>query len=171
MNGVAREVLRAPHPVLSKAAEVVDPTDPFVVSAAADLLTTLREIGKPSGLSAPQIGLGWRLIAVNAGLHPRSRSSAGALTLVNPRLAEASDWRAGREGCSSVPGLLGEVPRATKITVYGELPRTGESLTIEADAFEARCIQHQLDHLDGVLFLDRVSGARALHHRSHSCYA
>ncbi|GAA2370451.1 peptide deformylase [Nonomuraea africana] len=171
MSGVPRDVLGAPHPVLSASAEPVDPTDPFVVSAAADLLATLRETGMPSGIAAPQIGLSWRLIAFDAGRHPRSRSSAGALTLVNPRLAEASHWRAGRECCLSVRGLSAEVLRAAEITVYGQLPGTGEFVTIEADAFEARCIQHQLDHLDGVLFLDRVSGARALHHKSHSCYA
>jgi len=169
--GTVRELLDAPHPVLCAPAEQVDPTDPEVVAAAADLLATLRCAPARTGLAAPQIGLSWRLIAFDAGRHPRSRSSAGELVVVNPRLAGASRWGGGREACASVAGLMADVRRASRITVHGRLPGTGKPVTIEADAFEARCIQHQLDHLDGVLFLDRVSGALSLHRRLHSCDA
>ncbi|MFG6194962.1 peptide deformylase [Nonomuraea sp. JJY05] len=169
--GTPREVLDAPHPLLSAAAEPVDPTAPEIVAAAADLLATLRRGPATTGLAAPQIGLRWRLIAFDAGLHPRSRSWAGELVLANPRLARASHWDPGREGCTSITGLTADVLRATRITVRGHLPGTGEPVTIEADAFEARCIQHQLDHLDGLLFLDRVPGALSLHRRLHSCGA
>ncbi|WP_433434625.1 peptide deformylase [Nonomuraea sp. CA-141351] len=167
--GTPREVLGAPHPLLSAMAEPVDPTAPEIVAAAADLLATLRRETSTTGLAAPQIGLSWRLIAFDARLHPRSRSWAGELVLANPRLARASHWDPGREGCASITGLTADVPRATRITVRGHLPGTGEPVTIEADALEARCIQHQLDHLDGLLFLDRVSGALSLHRRLHSC--
>ncbi|MFI6736659.1 peptide deformylase [Nonomuraea sp. NPDC050451] len=169
--GTPREVLGAPHPLLSAAAEPVDPTAPEIVAAAADLLATLRREPATTGLAAPQIGLSWRLIAFDAGLHPRSRSWAGELVLANPRLARASHWDPGREGCTSITGLTADVLRATRITVRGHLPGTGEPVTIEADAFEARCIQHQLDHLDGLLFLDRVPRALSLHRRLHSCDA
>ncbi|WP_219505052.1 peptide deformylase [Nonomuraea ceibae] len=169
--GTARTLLGAPHPLLSSPAEQVDPTAPEVVAAAADLLATLRHEPARTGLAAPQIGLSWRLIAFDAGRHPRSRSSAGELVIVNPRLTGASHWDRGREGCASIAGLLGDVRRASRITVHGRLPGTGKPVTIEADAFEARCIQHQLDHLDGVLFLDRVSGALSLHRRLHTCDA
>ncbi|GAA4522908.1 peptide deformylase [Nonomuraea ferruginea] len=168
VTGTARPVLPAPHPVLSSPAEEVDPTAPAVVSAAADLLATLRR-EPATGLSAPQIGLSWRLIAFDARSHPRTRSWAGELVVVNPRLAEAARWDSGREGCASVADLTADVRRATHITVRGRLPGSGEPVTIEADAFEARCIQHQLDHLDGILFLDRVSGALSLHRRLHRC--
>ncbi|MGW0804186.1 peptide deformylase [Nonomuraea sp. NPDC002799] len=164
-------MLGAPHPLLSATAEAVDPTDPDVMTAAADLLATLRAETATTGLAAPQIGLSWRLIAFDAGLHPRSRSWAGELVVVNPRLTRASHWDHGREGCASIAGLMADVLRATRITVRGHLPGTGEGVTIEADAFEARCIQHQLDHLDGLLFLDRVPGALSLHRRLHSCDA
>lgn len=170
-DGTAREVLVAPHPVLSSVAEPVDPTAPEVVTAAADLLATLRGEPSTTGLAAPQIGLSWRLIAFDTGLHPRSRSWAGELVVANPRLARASHWNQGREGCASIAGLTADVLRATRITVHGHLPGTGEAVTIDADAFEARCIQHQLDHLDGLLFLDRVAGALSLHRRLHSCDA
>jgi peptide deformylase len=165
-GGTARDVLGAPHPLLSAVAEPVDPTAPEVVAAAADLLATLRRLEPATiGLAAPQIGLSLRLIAFDARLHPRSRSWAGELVVANPRLAGAAHWDDGREGCASITGLTADVRRATRITVHGHLPGTGEDVTIEADAFEARCIQHQLDHLDGLLFLDRVPGAPSLHHR------
>jgi peptide deformylase len=170
-GGTVREVLGAPHPLLSAPAGQVDPTDPEVVAAAADLLATLRRVPRTAGLAAPQIGLSWRLIAFDAGSHPRGRSWAGEVVVANPRLAEASRWCGGREGCASITGLAGDVRRATRITVLGRLPGTGDPVTIEADAFEARCIQHQLDHLDGILFLDRVPGALSLHRRLHSCDA
>ncbi|WP_425568628.1 peptide deformylase [Nonomuraea antimicrobica] len=164
-------MLGAPHPLLSAVAEPVEPTAPEVVAAAADLLATLRRTPATSGLAAPQIGLSWRLIAFDAGSHRRSRSWAGELVVANPRLAGAAAWEDGREGCASVPGLTADVRRAGRITVHGHLPGTGEAVTIEADAFEARCIQHQLDHLDGLLFLDRVPGALSLHRRLHTCGA
>ncbi|GGO67473.1 peptide deformylase [Nonomuraea cavernae] len=167
--GRARHVLDAPHPILSTAAEQVDPADPNVVAAAADLLATLRVEPSLTGLAAPQIGLSWRLIAFDARRHPRSRSGAGELVVVNPLLAQAAGWRGGREGCASITGLTAEVRRATRITVHGRLPGTGDPVTIDADSFEARCIQHQLDHLDGLLFLDRVPRALALHRKLHSC--
>ncbi|HEX4816391.1 MAG TPA: peptide deformylase [Nonomuraea sp.] len=169
--GTPRDVLVAPHPLLSAVAEPVDPTDPGVVAAAADLLATLRWEPRTIGLAAPQIGLSLRLIAFDTGVHPRSRSRAGELVVANPRLAGASHWGRGREGCASVEGLAADVLRATRITVRGHLPGSGEAVTIEADALEARCIQHQLDHLDGLLFLDRVPGALSLHRRLHTCGA
>ncbi|SDI83681.1 peptide deformylase [Nonomuraea jiangxiensis] len=170
-GGTPREVLGAPHRLLSVVAEPVDPTAPEVVVAAADLLATLRSEPSTAGLAAPQIGLSWRLIAFDARRHPRSRSWAGELVVVNPRLAAASHWDHAREGCASIAGLTADVRRATRITVHGHLPGSGEPVTIEADAFEARCIQHQLDHLDGLLFLDRVPGALSLHRRLHTCDA
>jgi peptide deformylase len=77
----------------------------------------------------------------------------------------ASRAERGREGCMSVPDLTGDVKRATRLVVSGVLPGSGEALTIETDAFEARAFQHEIDHLDGLLFLDRVAGAHALHAR------
>ncbi|WP_442790456.1 peptide deformylase [Nonomuraea sp. NBC_01738] len=166
-----RGVLRAPHATLSARSLPADPADPAVLAVADDLLATLRAQPRRVGLAAPQIGYGLRLIAFDARRHPRSRSAAGETVLVNPRLVQASRWETGREGCASVTELTADVPRATRITVLGVLPGTAQAVTIEADAFEARCIQHQLDHLDGVLFLDRVPGALSLHRRPHSCDA
>ena len=85
--------------------------------------------------------------------------------LLNPEIVEASRNEKGREGCMSVPDLTGDVKRATKITVAGQLPLSGERVLITTDAFEARALQHEIDHCDGQLFLDRVVSAHALHAR------
>src|SRR5207248_1791837 len=95
----------------------------------------------------------------------KTRRSHGPLVLVNATVTAATRWERGREGCMSVPDLTGDVKRATRLTVRGRLPGTGEEVTVETDSFEARAFQHELDHLDGKLFLDRVAGAHALHAR------
>jgi peptide deformylase len=79
--------------------------------------------------------------------------------LANAEIVEASRNEKGREGCMSVPDLTGDVRRAAKITVVGQLPLSGERVLITTDAFEARALQHEIDHCNGTLFLDRVTGA------------
>jgi peptide deformylase len=90
------------------------------------------------------------------------QSCAGLVVLTSPELVSASGKEVRREGCLSVPDLTGDVARATEVTVRGLVPGTGAERVIEADAFEARAFQHELDHLQGLLFLDRVAGAHAL---------
>ena len=82
--------------------------------------------------------------------------------LCNAEVLEASRNEKGREGCLSVPDLTGDVKRASRVVVRGELPGTGESVTFEATGFEARALQHEIDHCAGLLFLDRVAGAHAV---------
>jgi peptide deformylase len=85
--------------------------------------------------------------------------------LCNAELVSATRNERAREGCMSVPHLTGDVKRATRVVVRGEVPGTGETREIETDAFEARALQHELDHCAGLLFLDRVAGAHAVHAR------
>jgi peptide deformylase len=158
-------VLRAPAAGLSARADDVDPVAAEVVSLAADLLATQRASPGCVGLAAPQVGVPWRLFSLDVTGHPRARAAHGALVLANPVVDAASRWEKGREGCLSVPDLTGDVKRATRLTVTGVVPGTGAVLSLETDAFEARAVQHELDHLDGLLFLDRVAGAHALHAR------
>ena len=80
-------------------------------------------------------------------------------------MVAGSQWQAGREGCLSVPDLTGDVRRAGAVVVAGQVPGTGEPVEIRADAFEARALQHEIDHCAGLLFLDRVAGAHAIHPR------
>ena len=98
------------------------------------------------GLAAPQIGELVRVAVVDCSEHPRAESPNGLMVLVNPRITASDGAELGREGCLSIPDLTGNVRRPTTIEVAG---RT-------CVGFEARCVLHELDHLDGVLFLDRV---------------
>lgn len=158
-------VLTAPETVLSRPGARVEPTDPVVVQLAADLLATMRVSPGCVGLAAPQIGVSVQLFAVDVTGHPKASTVHGPFVLANAVIVEASRWKAGREGCLSVPDLTGDVKRAGRLVVEGQLPGDGSRIVIETDAFEARALQHEIDHCQGLLFLDRVSGAHAVYQR------
>jgi peptide deformylase len=161
-----RPVLRAPDPALSRPAAPVDPDDPEVLAVAVDLVETMRASPGCVGLAAPQLGEPVRLFALDVTGHRKARSCAGLVVLVNPVVVEVGDLRLGREGCMSVPDFTGDVGRPTSIVVRGMVPGPDPlERIVEADAFEARAFGHELDHLDGLLFLDRVAGAQAVHPR------
>lgn len=164
-QGVIRPVVTAPHPVLSTPCQAVDPRDPEVVQLAADLLATMDVSPGCVGLAANQVGIGWRVFSLDVSAHPKTRTCHGRFVLVNPRVEQSSRNEKAREGCMSVPDFTGDVKRATRLTVVGHLPGSGREVTITTDAFEARALQHEIDHLDGYLFLDRVASAAAVHRR------
>ncbi|MDX6257751.1 MAG: peptide deformylase [Frankiales bacterium] len=157
-----REVVLAPERVLSRPSADVDPCDPSVVGLAADLVATMYAHPGCVGLAAPQVGDGRRVFCLDVTGHPKARTSAGLVVLANPELVSGEGPKVGREGCQSVPDLTGDVARFRRVVVRGAVPGTGELRTYEADAFEARAFQHELDHLAGMLFLDRVAGAHAI---------
>ncbi len=165
LTGVVRPVVRAPHAVLSGPSAPVDPYHPATVALVADLATTMRVSPGCVGLAAPQIGQAVQVFVVDVTGHPRARSCHGLLALCNARLVEASQWGRAREGCLSVPDFTGEVKRAGRVVVAGELPGSGETVELVADAFEAKALQHEIDHCTGMLFLDRVAGPHAIHQR------
>lgn len=164
-KGRVLDVVRAPSHVLSVAGSQVDPTDPSVVQLCADLMATMQVSPGCVGLAAPQVGVAAQVFCVDVSDHPKARTTHGLIVLVNAEILDASRNEKGREGCMSVPDLTGDVKRATKITVAGQLPLSGERVLITTDAFEARALQHEIDHCDGILFLDRVTSAHALHAR------
>jgi peptide deformylase len=164
-EGRVLDVVHAPSHVLSVSGSQVDPTDPSVVQLCADLVATMRVSPGCVGLAAPQVGIAAQVFCVDVSGHPKTRASHGLVVLVNAEILDASRNEKGREGCMSVPDLTGDVKRATKITVAGQLPLSGERVLITTDAFEARALQHEIDHCDGMLFLDRVTSAHALHAR------
>ncbi len=162
--GVVRPVVCAPDPVLATAGDPVDPDDPVIVQLAADLVATMRVSPGCVGLAAPQVGVSAQVFAVDVTGHPKARTTHGTFVLCNARVTGASQWQKGREGCMSVPDLTGDVKRAGRLVVAGQLPAAGET-EITTDAFEARALQHEIDHCAGLLFLDRVAGAHAVYTR------
>jgi peptide deformylase len=152
-----REVIRVPDARLKQTAPAG--ADPERVRAAADdLLDTMRSFGRCVGIAAPQVGEDLRLCIVDCSEHPKAvGANHGLLVLVEPEVVEASEETAvGREGCLSLPDLTADVRRATAVTVQATTP-AGEPLRIAATGFEARALLHEIDHLDGVLILDRTS--------------
>ncbi|GAA3710724.1 peptide deformylase [Microlunatus aurantiacus] len=164
-EGRVRDVVRAPAAVLAAPGSPVDPADEAVVQLCADLVATMRVSPGCVGLAAQQVGVAARAFCVDVSQHPKTRTCHGLIVLVNAELVASSKNEKGREGCMSVPDLTGDVKRATRATVRGQLPVTGETVEIVTDAFEARALQHELDHCQGLLFLDRVAGAHALYAR------
>ena len=164
-EGRVLDVVHAPSHVLSVFGSQVDPTDPSVVQLCADLVATMRVSPGCVGLAAPQVGIAAQVFCVDVSGHPKARMSHGLIVLATAEIVEASRNEKGREGCMSVPDLTGDVRRAAKITVVGQLPLSGERVLITTDAFEARALQHEIDHCNGMLFLDRVTGAHAVYPR------
>jgi peptide deformylase len=132
---------------------------------AEDLVDTMRAHAGCVGLAANQVGVPWRVFCLDVGGHPKTRSYAGLVVLANPRLVDASRWERGREGCLSVPDLTGDVKRARRVVVAGVVPGSATERVVEADGYEAVGLQHELDHIDGTLFIDRVAGAHHLYAR------
>jgi peptide deformylase len=160
--GQVRPVCAAPHPALNRPSTPVDPTAATTVALAADLIATMRVAPGCVGLAAAQLGVDAAVFAVDVTGHPKTGISHGQFVLCNAEVVEASRWQKGREGCMSVPDLTGDVRRASSLVVRGTLPGTGETVTLRTDAFEARALQHELDHCAGLLFLDRVAGPHAI---------
>lgn len=165
VEGRVLSVVTAPAAVLSGQGAEVDPADPAVVQLAADLVATMRVSPGCVGLAAPQVGVGAQVFVVDVTEHPKTVTTHGMFVLCNARVVEASRWRPGREGCMSVPDLTGDVKRAGRVVVEAVLPGTAEPVRLTTDAFEARALQHEIDHCAGKLFLDRVAGAHAVYQR------
>jgi len=165
VEGVVRDVVRAPDTVLSTVGPEVDPTSAETVQLAADLVATMRVSPGCVGLAAPQVGVSAKVFCVDVSEHPKTRGHHGTFVLCNAVVVESSRNEKAREGCMSVPDLTGDVKRATRLVVRGRLPGTGEEVELSTSAFEARALQHEIDHCEGLLFLDRVAGAHAIHQR------
>ena len=161
-----RPVLRLPAPALKAVARPVGDAG-AAAGMAADLVDTMRAHDHCVGLAAPQIGVGLRAFCVDVTGHPKARSCAGLVVLLDPELVAAGAPAVAREGCMSVPDLTGNVARPATVAVQGTTPE-GATRLVEADAIEARALLHELDHLDGLLFLDRVvSASTDLFRRRH----
>jgi peptide deformylase len=159
-----RPVLVLPHPLLLGKAAPVGTIDTEARQLASDLIDTMRASPACVGLAAPQIGVARRAFVVDVTGHRKAASCHGTFVLFDPVVAAAESPVTAREGCMSVPDLTGDVARASRVTVTGTDP-DGRSRTLEVDAFEARAVLHEIDHLDGLVFLDRVTGPHAVFER------
>jgi len=164
-RGAVRGVVRAPDPVLSTPGEEVDPTGSEAIALAADLLATQLVSPGCVGLAAQQVGVAARMFSVDVSGHLKTRTCHGAFVLCNAVVVSATRKERGREGCMSVPDFTGDVARGRRLVVRGQLPLTGRWVEITTDGFEAVALQHEIDHTEGLLFLDRVTGPHGIHPR------
>jgi peptide deformylase len=150
------------HPVLRERARLISPADlrdPLTQKLINDMIETMHEY-HGVGLAAPQIHEGLRLFVALLDEEPGRDSDAVAL--INPEITANGNAREdGWEGCLSIPDIRGMVPRFTDITVRA-LDRTGKKIELRLKKFAARVAQHETDHLDGVLFFDRMTSMQSL---------
>jgi peptide deformylase len=152
----SQPILRYPHPVLKELCRRVETVDTEITSLIEDLLDTMHAGPGSVGVAAPQIGVSLRVCVVDVSTSRHGKDNHhGQLCMINPEIVAREGAAIMREGCMSVPDYTGDVERATAITVRFSEPDGGER-EIAAHGFEAVAIQHEMDHLDGVLFLDRI---------------
>jgi peptide deformylase len=158
-----REIRLVPEPILRQKAKKVSKITPALQKLMDDMVETMRE-SQGVGLAAPQVGILQRIIVVEVKRdeqHPDIQE--GFYQLVNPEFTGVSqELEEGREGCLSIPGFVGDLDRAVAVEVKG-LDRQGKPVKIRAYGYLARVLQHELDHLNGILYLDRLKSPDKLH--------
>ena len=148
-----------PDPCLKVPARPIEYFTPHLRRRIQDLIETMRYHPRCVGLAAPQVGWNARVAVVDTTGHPKAAQTHGLLVLVNPELVAQEGSLIQREGCLSVPDLTGNVQRAQRLQVKA-LDITGTPWTRWLEGFEAVVIQHEFDHLEGKLFLDRVANLK-----------
>lgn len=151
-----RQVVTYPEPFLATKALPVRSVDGRIRELVRDMFDTLYAL-KGIGLAAPQIGVGKRVIVLD--ISP-VEEMIKPFALVNPEIVGKQGQVEGMEGCLSVPGVEGMVCRYESVTVKGK-NESGDPVTMEASGFLSRVLQHEIDHLDGILFIDRLSSPAA----------
>ena len=153
---MVREVLRYPDRRLKLPAAPIRRVGPAALRLAEDLRDTALAYPRTVGLAAPQIGAPWRMAFVDCSKHARVPVPLGPMLLIDPVLLDHEGGEVGREGCLSLPDITANVRRPTRIVVSA-LDLDGRRREIRTTGFEARVVLHEMDHLDGVLILDRVA--------------
>lgn len=145
-------------PILRKIARPVDTVNARALKILDDMAETLYDSEGRAGLAAPQIGILRRLIVMDCG--------EGLIELINPEIVEMDGEQMGPEACLSYPGYYGYVKRANKVKVK-TLNRQGQTVILEGEEYLARCMQHEIDHLNGILFVDHVRDGWLYHEETH----
>jgi len=153
-------VLRYPDPLLKKVCKEVTKFDNELQTFVANFTETMYHYKFCVGLASSQVGRLDRLITIDVSKAKRPQPGHGLLVLINPELIHTSDFKIVREGCLSIPDFTANVKRAMKIKLRYQ-DTNGESKELEAENFEAHAIQHEMDHLDGILFLDKITNPAA----------
>jgi peptide deformylase len=150
------EIVTLPQPVLRRKAHKVTDFGPSFQNLVDDMVETMRQ-APGVGLAATQVNVLQRLIVVEYGKEEEDAAPPRLFVVANPEIARASvETEIGNEACLSIPGLVGEVERTASIVVKG-LNRQGKPTKIKASGWLARIFQHEIDHLDGILFTDRAT--------------
>jgi len=153
-----REIITEGHPTLRKVAKKVTPrelADPIFQQLIDDMFETMYA-APGIGLAAPQIDVGKRLFTVDL----RDEDEAhGPLVVINPKFTVVEGEVEATEGCLSVPGMVGEMTRYERVVCTG-LDRDGKKITLEGTGLFARCLQHEMDHLNGILYIDSAKNVR-----------
>lgn len=140
------EIVEDGNPVLRQKAEPVTQVTKKIRKLVKDMIETM-EAAEGVGLAAPQVGVSQRIIVVDVG--------EGPIAMINPEIQELVGTEVDMEGCLSVPGVWGYVNRALQVVVTG-LDETGRPIKVKGENLLARALQHEIDHLDGVLFIDKM---------------
>ena len=152
------EIIKYPDPRLKEVSQAVTDFDGELRDFIADLEQTMRAGPGGVGIAAPQVGRLQRIVIVDVSSKPKIKQH-GRLVLINPEILEWEGMAKGREGCMSVPDFTGNVIRAKNIRLRAQ-DEQGEFHEYDMEGFEARAVQHEIDHLDGLLFLDRLVSRR-----------
>ena len=153
------DILTLPDPTLKQVSEPVTEFDDALRAFVDDLEETRRNGPAAVGIAAPQVGYFKRIVIIDCSSTRKPVPNHGRLVLVNPEITHWEGYEMGREGCLSVPDYTGNVIRATRIHLVARDP-DGQSVEFDMEGYEARAAQHEIDHLDGMLFVDRVVSRR-----------
>lgn len=147
-------IVKDPDPVLRKKAVKLRKADEGIRKLAMDMFETMLE-APGVGLAAPQVGKSIRLITVHVLEDEEEGQEEISLLLLNPEVIKATGEQTGAEGCLSIPGIAGNVTRAQQVTVKA-IDMDNKPVRIKADGYLAVVLQHEIDHLDGIMFTDRI---------------
>ena len=152
-----RQIVYLPDPILRRKAQPINRFDASLQTLIDDMIETMRD-APGVGLAAPQVGVSDRLIVVEYPMDDQKEAAPKKLfVVINPEIKEISDeTEMGVEGCLSVPGFQGEVERSLAVTVKG-LNRHGQPMKIKAKGWLARIFQHEIDHINGIVFTERAT--------------
>jgi len=151
-----REIITLPHPTLRRKAHKVMEFGPEIQTLIDDMVETMRQ-APGVGLAATQVNVPLRVIVIEYGSEDDEEAPKKLYTVINPEITRPSvETVLGTEGCLSVPGIIGEVERIETLTIKG-LSRRGQPITIKAKGWLARIFQHEIDHLNGIVFVDRAT--------------